>query len=252
MFTLRYTQGLEPVLAHRRWQAPLVAAFAVVSPVILLLMPATPVSWMLITLLSIWAVGITLWMQVRLSLVARRIRRTEPVAIAVAGLFYLVLLAHDAAVVADREQQALHLLRPYAVLPLFGAIGWLLTRRYLDALIDAQRLSANLQTEVQVQHLALERSFQRLRETERAQAQAQERERLMRDLHDGLGLHLLSALRQARSLGGDTELMVATLQDGLDDLRMVVDSLAGDERDLMTVPGNLRYRLAPRLAAAGI
>ena len=252
MFTLRYTQDLEPALARPRWQVPLVAAFALASPAVLLLMPAAPVSWHLVTVLSLWAVGMTLWMQARLLLAAWRVRRTEPVAIAVAGLFYLVLLGHDAAVIADREQQALYLLRPYAVLPLFGAIGWLLTRRYLDALTDAQRLSATLQTEVQAQHLALERSFLRLRETERAQAQAQERERLMRDLHDGLGLHLLSALRQARAPGGDTGLLVATLQDGLDDLRMVVDSLAGDERDPMTVLGNLRYRLAPRLAAVGI
>jgi signal transduction histidine kinase len=74
----------------------------------------------------------------------------------------------------------------------------------------------------------------------------------MRDLHDGLGLHLLSALQQARSASADPQLLTSTLQDCLDDLRVAVDSLAGDERDPAAVLGNLRYRMAPRLAAAGI
>ena len=66
-------------------------------------------------------------------------RRTEPVAIAAAGFLYLMLLAHDTALIADTRQQGLYHLRPYAVLPLFGAIGWLLAR---TALHPIDRLAA--------------------------------------------------------------------------------------------------------------
>ena len=103
----------------------------------------------------------------------------------------------------------------------------MLTRRYIAALEQTRQLSDSLQTRVQVQHDLLARNFERLRQVEREQTQALERERLMRDLHDGLGLHLLSAMVQARTPGADMALLSSTLQDCLDDLRVAVDSQIG-------------------------
>lgn len=252
LFTWRYTAQLDPRAPPSRLAGKVVAAYAASGVLAMLAMPADAASWRYLLPLSAWGLGMTLWAQARLSRAAWHVRRTEPVAIAAAGFLYLMLLAHDTALIADTRQQGLYHLRPYAVLPLFGAIGWLLTRRYLDALDAAQRLSASLHSQVQAQRQALEHNFDRLRLAEREQAQAQERTRLMRDLHDGLGLHLLSALQQARAPAADPRLLASTLQDCLDDLRVAVDSLAGDERDPAAVLGNLRYRMAPRLAAAGI
>ena len=252
MFTWRYTAQLDPRAPPSRLAGVAVSGYAACGVLAMLAMPADASSWRFLLPLSAWGLGMTLWSQARLSQAAWHVRRVEPVAIAAAGFLYLLLLAHDTALIADTRQQGLYHLRPYAVLPLFLAIGWLLTRRYLDALDAAQRLSASLHGEVQAQRQALERNFERLRLAEREQAQSQERTRLMRDLHDGLGLHLLSALQQARSASADPRLLTSTLQDCLDDLRVAVDSLAGDERDPAAVLGNLRYRMAPRLAAAGI
>lgn len=258
MFTWRYTEELSPrdtVAEGRtpvRWPGRVAAAYVACGLLAMLAMPADPASWRYLMPLSLWGLAMTLWTQARLSITAWRVRRTEPVAIAVAGFVYLLLLAHDTALIADTQQQGLYHLRPYAVLPLFGAIGWLLTQRYLDALRATHLMAKRLSTEVQNQRVELQGNFDRLREAERAQTQAQERSRLMRDLHDGLGLHLLSALQQTRAPGADLTLLAGTLQDCMDELRVAVDSLAGDERDPAAVLGNLRYRMAPRLAAAGI
>lgn len=256
MFTWRYTEEITPgrqsAVVQVQWPGRVAGTYAGCGLLAMLAMPADPGSWLYLMPLSLWGLAMTLWTQARLSITAWQLRRTEPVAIALAGFLYLLLLAHDTALIADTHQQALYHLRPYAVLPLFGAIGWLLTRRYLDALQAAQGMATRLRTEVQRQRLELERNFDRLREAERAQAQTQERSRLMRDLHDGLGLHLLSALQQTRAPHADLALLAGTLQDCMDELRVAVDSLAGDERDPAAVLGNLRYRMAPRLAAAGI
>jgi signal transduction histidine kinase len=257
MFAWRYRQVLtEAPAAQAGWLPRAVAAYAAVGAAVLLLAPAVPGVETAIALLSAYGIGLTLWTQFSLSQAAWRLRRTEPVAIALAGVLYLVLLAHDATIITDRTEQSLVFLRPYAVLPLFLAVGWLLTRRYLDALHEAQRLSTRLAQEVAQQRQQLVHNFEQLRQAElqqeREQAQQQERTRLTRELHDGLGLHLLSALQQARQPNADVQLLATTLQDCLDDLRVAVDSLAEDERDPVAVLGSLRYRMAPRLAAAGI
>ena len=88
--------------------------------------------------------------------------------------------------------------------------------------------------------------------TQRDQALAQERARLLGDLHDGLGLHLNTALRQARQPGVQPAALVDTLQDCLDDLRLAIDSLDEQERDPLSLLGSLRYRMVPRFAALGL
>jgi signal transduction histidine kinase len=113
-----------------------------------------------------------------------------------------------------------------------------------------------LQTEVDRQASEMRRQFDALREAERKvereQTMTAERARLTRDLHDGLGLHLNAALRLAQGSTPPNAALEATLRDALDDLRIAVDSLGDDERNPAAVLGTLRYRLGPRLAAAGI
>lgn len=91
--------------------------------------------------------------------------------------------------------------------------------------------------------------------SERAMEQAQqalERERLLGDMHDGVGSHLLGLIAQARSgtLGG--ERLVSGLESCLDDVRLLVNSLDPVDRPLETALGELRAREAPRCEAAGV
>jgi signal transduction histidine kinase len=163
-----------------------------------------------------------------------------------------VLLLGDFRVASDTTSLGDYFLRQYAAVPLFAAIALLLARRYFEALARARDLSASLQSQVEAQRVELQRGFDRLREVERDQALVQERARLTRDLHDSLGMHLVSALRQVRRGHGEQAALAGTLQDCLDDLRVVIDSLDADERDPLVVLGTLRFRLAPRFEAMGV
>ncbi|MBE2250627.1 MAG: hypothetical protein IAE78_13910 [Myxococcus sp.] len=91
--------------------------------------------------------------------------------------------------------------------------------------------------------------------SERAIRQAQqalERERLLGDMHDGVGSQLLGLIAQARAgkLGG--EQLVSGLEGCLDDVRLIVNSLDPVDRPLETALGELRAREAPRCEAAGV
>lgn len=79
-----------------------------------------------------------------------------------------------------------------------------------------------------------------------------ERQRIMRDLHDGVGGNLVG-LRQmlAHKKVSHTEL-IEQIDSVLDEMRMTIDALQPSHDDLSTILATLRYRLQPRLDAAGI
>jgi integral membrane sensor domain MASE1/two-component sensor histidine kinase len=97
----------------------------------------------------------------------------------------------------------------------------------------------------------------RSKETERIHSQRQrllflERERLMREVHDGLGGQLVSVLSMVeRGLSTPNEVAEA-LRRAIDDIRIVIDSLDPDTTDLPTSLGKLRARLEPLLRRNGI
>lgn len=83
-------------------------------------------------------------------------------------------------------------------------------------------------------------------------AVAAERGRILQDMHDGMGAHLITALRLARREDVDRVDLARSIEESLQDLRLIIDSLDLSDRDLLPLLGNLRFRLEPRLNALGI
>lgn len=92
---------------------------------------------------------------------------------------------------------------------------------------------------------ALTESQARLLALEHAQATRAERERVQRDLHDGLGAQLVAALAVAEREPQDNAAVRRSVRLALGELRGAVDSLDGGERALSEVLGALRARLEP-------
>lgn len=202
--------------------------------------------------LAALGVCFTLWSLWRLLRLAWVQPQPPLVAVAAGAVVYLVLLVNDYAIGIDRQSLGEVFIRQYAALPLFVAITATLGQRYLQALQSAREMAASLQSQVQAQKAQLQESYAQLRAAEQEQARAQERARLMGDLHDGLGLHLATALRQARASDAPREQLLHTLQDCMDDLRVAIDSLDEQERDPLALLGSLRFRMAPRFQGLGL
>jgi signal transduction histidine kinase len=79
-----------------------------------------------------------------------------------------------------------------------------------------------------------------------------ERQRILGDMHDGVGGQLLGMMVQARAGQLDDEQLVNGLTSCLDDLRLIVDSLDPVERPFDVAVAELRARLEPRCTAAGV
>lgn len=98
----------------------------------------------------------------------------------------------------------------------------------------------------------LELGQQRLLDAQHQQSVLRERQRVMQDMHDGLGSALSSSLVMLERGELDVGGAAVVMRECIDDLRLVVDSLEPTAQDLSTLLGMLRYRLQHRIAAAGV
>lgn len=119
----------------------------------------------------------------------------------------------------------------------------------------AENINMELEQRINSKSAELENSYLQLRKTEMAgalsSARLQERERLLRDMHDGLGAHLMTALRGVERSALNPAQIAQSLQDGIDELRMMMDS-ADMGADLPAALAAWRNRWDNRLGAAGV
>ncbi len=252
LFALMLSRSEDPSYRAYRWLGQIFLAYGLIVSILVLLVPSTWIEGPQMRWAYALGLGLTLWGQWRIAALAVKLRRIELWVPAVLIVLYIGLAAISYASGPERFPFAEHLAHQYESAPLFLSAGWMLAHRYWRALKQARALTRSLQEQVDAQRLELQRNFEQLHEVEREKARTQERSRVMRDLHDGLGLHLVSALRQVNSGTIQFDTLLSTLQDGLDELRVAIDSLDTGQRDPLNLLGTLRYRLAPRFASLGV
>ncbi|MGA0569585.1 7TM diverse intracellular signaling domain-containing protein [Variovorax sp. VNK109] len=141
-------------------------------------------------------------------------------------------------------------LLPLEGVTLLGSLVYVVVRRYVNAVKRAEVAQSQLERELRAREEELMRSHERLREVEHREILHAERQRLMQDMHDGLGASLMGALKAAEN--GQPHDMAEVLRQCLDDLKLTIDSLEQVEPDLLLLLATLRYRLGARLQQAGV
>jgi signal transduction histidine kinase len=196
-------------------------------------------------------VGIAVYIGV---LVARhgRDRGPDRRALAVPALITVLFAGHDVVAVVTGRAVAGVFLSPLIPMVAVVVTGWLMLSRLVESLRDAETLNRELEARVGAKHAELEQNYARLRELERDRAVAGERERIMHDMHDGMGGQLVSTLAMVEAGTADQTQITEALRAALDDLRIVIDSLDPYEQDLLGALATVRSRLAPRLARHGL
>ena len=199
-------------------------------------------------------VGVSAW-----SLVRRRTLESAalPVTMAIAALAgmhdYMVRweleppIAWLAAWTAERFQ-LLHLGASLVLL----AMGALLTRRFIAALHSLEDVNQTLEARVAEREQQLAANYMRLFALERENAAAQERQRIMRDMHDGLGSRLFVSLSRVERGAMPPEEVASMLRDCISEMRLALDTLAPQEQDFRSTLGNFLFRWRNQLLACGI
>lgn len=183
---------------------------------------------------------------------AWRERRAELRIMAVALIVGVVIGGHDLAVLAGWAWPEHFFLMPFATLTVMISFLHAVQRRYVGAVEQVQAENSQLQEDLDEQVSVLQMQNAQLREAERQQALLLERQRIMADMHDGLGSSLLSALVAVEQGNMSHEKVVEVLRECVDDLRLVIDSLEPVGHDLVSLLATMRYRLGKRLQTGGL
>lgn len=169
-----------------------------------------------------------------------------------AGFSMLVFGVHDwlliMQLIPGDDGRLLHFSAPVAV----SVFAFLLLERFAKTLKRAESLNLELEQRVAEKHHELELNYQRLKEMEHKQLLADERERFMKEIHDGVGGHLVSMLSMVRSGRQDTQVLVRSIETTLDDLRIMIDSLSPQEQDIASLLGAMRVRIEPQLESGDL
>jgi signal transduction histidine kinase len=160
--------------------------------------------------------------------------------------------AHDLLLVSGWVGPESIYLLPFATVLVLMAFLYAVQRRYAQAIDQVERANQNLEQRLAEREAELQANHERLRGIEREQALLLERQRLMRDMHDGLGSTLMSSLVLVEQGRLDAPAVALLLRECVDDLRLVIDSLEPIGHDLVTLLASLRHRLGRRLEAAGL
>jgi signal transduction histidine kinase len=185
---------------------------------------------------------------------AVRTRRADVRVMAISLLLPVLASFRDLAVylqwIPSSNYALASLTSPFTLIGMGFAVAW----RFSNAMRRVEGFNVELQHEVTVATARLSETLSQQHALALANAHANERLSLVRDLHDGFGGSLVGAIalleHDASPAAGHT---VSTLKELRDDLRLVIDTTTRDaDTDLAGLVAPLRRHWSDRFEAAGI
>jgi signal transduction histidine kinase len=211
------------------------------------LIAGPPLPRILFLLLGIPTVGLCLFLMAGVT-AAAVVRRQDAASFTLGCAVTIVLVCwvHDILSVFEIVTDERIFLSRLSYSAMLVAIGAGLTWRFARALNQVDSFAGQLVTRVREAEERLKASFAREEERARAAALANERTRLMRDLHDGLGGQLISIVALSER-GHEGATITDAARAALKDLRLVIDSMDDIGGDLMLALGSWRERATAQL-----
>jgi signal transduction histidine kinase len=249
----------QDLLGRLSWVIGLIGAFAcgiglffraerwvfgtAILPCIALLMPNTPLVQPVALWITVGLCALLCW---------RLVQASRPIVSSLLGCAFVTSVA-SLSLLFWYPEPAIYLkiasLSVFGLWPFVGLGLPFLTlthiRRLLHEFQGAQLKIADQEAIIQSQVIDLHAAI-------RSSAINEERQRFVRDMHDGVGGQLLSLLMQVRSGSIKTDGIEAELQRGLYDLRLMADSLDHVGDDLEVALTAFERRAAQQLASAKI
>lgn len=176
----------------------------------------------------------------------------EGLVAATIGLLHLPVAVHDWAMLSYLVDPEHIYAWPFSTMARIGMFLYVILSRYVGALATAEQSNVVFAQRLRTREAELAMSYEQLRTVQQRELLSQERHRLVRHIHDGMGSQLMRALKVAESGGLSEAQMAVVLRECIDDLKLTVDSLEPVEADLLLLLATLRYRLAPRLQGCGL
>lgn len=192
-------------------------------------------------------IGVSVFVLSRFVILGHVLSLRQQAALLMLLLLGIGLLLHDVWFVLNR-QLLLFQLSNLATAPLIAAFCLALTHRYGSHVRGVLSANETLQQAVAETRQELAHSYERLRAIDQERTLADERNRLLQDMHDGVAGKLAVLTQRLQAPGYNPEQTGRDIEESLIDLRLIIDSLdSSDATDLSFALGNLRVRTEPWL-----
>lgn len=136
----------------------------------------------------------------------------------------------------------------FAGLAVLAIVG----QRFQQARQQLVELTTSLEHRIREREAKLSQQHDALRQLERTHAKSEERARILRDMHDGAGAHLITAMRQLEGGRASQAQVMQTLRESLDQLRLSVDAMSLPTGDVNALLASLRFRMEQRIRDSGL
>lgn len=233
------------------WAERLIAGFAVLDPIAVILVPSqmlVGLTYLTIYLVALVGFALALWH-------AYRTRRPDRNLFAFGSLVSIPAAAHDVALQLNQLSLESVYMLPYGGPVMVGCMAFIVAGDHARSRRALAHLNNDLVASIQRREAELRDSFQRVSALEQAQAVSAERSRILRDMHDGVGAHLTTALRQLNPVtpqAVDLRMVTRILREALDQLKLSIDAMSMPPGDVVGLLASLRFRMTPRFKAAGL
>lgn len=141
---------------------------------------------------------------------------------------------------------------PIVGVPLGLSMILSLARQASEARRTVVQSNAILAAELVQQNAKLEASYEAQKQMLQREVMLVERQRIVRDMHDGIGGQLLGLMMQVRGGGASPVEVEQGLQASIADLRLIVDSMDSAEEGLAETLRAFEHRVRSQIEAAGI
>ncbi|WDA39806.1 sensor histidine kinase [Erythrobacter sp. BLCC-B19] len=141
---------------------------------------------------------------------------------------------------------------PIVGVPLGLSMILSLARQASEARRTVVRSNEILAAQLTEQNAKLEASYEAQKQLLQREVMLVERQRIVRDMHDGIGGQLLGLMMQVRGGGASPVEVEQGLQASIADLRLIVDSMDSAEEGLAETMRSFEHRVRPQVEAAGI
>jgi signal transduction histidine kinase len=171
-----------------------------------------------------------------------------------AGFHDYLIATRSPVLLALWPQAAAHrlFLLHYGADLLLLVMGGILSARLIATLHGIERLNLTLEARVAAREAALADNFARLRSLQMQNAAGEERQKIMRDLHDGLGSQLFITLSRAEAGTLDQDQLVEALRECIADMRLTFEAMSPQVGDFLAAWANFRYRWKRALDLLGL
>lgn len=182
-----------------------------------------------------------------------RVRNRESAILAVAGAGAVSMGIYDHWLVFYSSDGFSSLtISRYSQLLFLIAMGWLLLERQRRQEAVLQRAREGMLTEVAEHRARLEQRFDEQQAQAHLKLQRQERDRILCDIHDGMGLQLQALLAQVESGDLKRDDLVHEVRTAIEQMRMLVSNTEQFDGDLLMLLGQIRHQVERRLKHSGV